>query len=113
MTALADRKPDPERWAGSSSFHGGMLRMVRAIGQRVAEGEAAGPDALTRLREVQETADVATARVVRAMRTQDGGSHSWAEIGTALGITGAAAFKRYGGGESDARRPGGQPAHLR
>lgn len=90
-----------------------ILRCLRKIGVRVASGDLPDIDALVQLREIQAELDEQTALVVRALRSEAGGGHSWAEIGDALGITRAAAFKRYGGAEGDVRRPGGQPSHLR
>lgn len=90
-----------------------ILRCLRKFGPRVASGHLPDIDALVQLRQIQEELDEQTAQVVRALRSEAGGSHSWAEIGAALGITRAAAFKRYGGAETDARRVGGQPSNLR
>ncbi|MGB8019700.1 MAG: hypothetical protein WCF04_00565 [Candidatus Nanopelagicales bacterium] len=90
-----------------------LKRMLRAVGRRIMTGELPDIDALAQLREIQTELDEQTALVVRALRSDAGGAHSWAEIGAALGITRAAAFKRYGGDPADARRQGGQPSHLR
>ncbi len=114
MTAMALRAPaDDERRAGSRQYAAMLKRMLRAHGRRVMSGDLPDIDALAQLREIQAELDEQTAQVVRALRSEAGGSHSWAEIGAALGITRAAAYKRYGGAETDGRRPGGQPSHLR
>lgn len=113
MTAMAVEAADGERRAGTRQYSAMLTRMLRAIGRRVMAGDLPDIDALVQLREIQAELDEQTGQVVRALRSEAGGSHSWAEIGHALGITRAAAFKRYGGAESDVRRVGGQPSHLR
>ena len=114
MTAAIVRPAsDGERSAGSRQYSAMLKRMLRAVGRRVMSGELPDIDALVQLREIQEELDAQTSQVVRALRSEAGGAHSWAEIGAALGITRAAAFKRYGGSESDVRRVGGQPSALR
>lgn len=101
-----------ENGTGTSEYHSFMKRLVRSYGKKAVAGEL-DTDALRQLAEIQVMLDEQIGEVVRALRTEEGGAYSWAQIGEALGITRAAAFKRYGGAETDARKAGGQPLHLR
>jgi hypothetical protein len=110
-TARAAAKAD--KTTGTREFQGMILRCLRKYGPKVDSGQLPDIDALVQLREIQAELDEQTAQVVRALRSEAGGAHSWAEIGAALGIGRAAAFKRYGAAESDVRQVGGQPSALR
>jgi hypothetical protein len=107
-----DTRRTRDNKAGSREYFNFMSRTLKKYAERADAGEL-DIDALDQLRELQGILDERTAEVVRAMRSETGGAHSWAEIGRALGITKAAAFKRYGGAETDVRKPGAQPGHLR
>jgi hypothetical protein len=99
--------------AGTDEYLAFGLRMLRSYGRRAAESGADG-DTLAALAALAAECDRQMAETVRVMRSADGGAFSWAEIGDALGITRAAAFKRWGAMDPpDARRPGAQPSHLR
>lgn len=112
MTTTDTRYKDPERQAGGAKYAAFMKRIARSYGRKALEGEL-DTSALEHLVEAREMIDQQIEQVVRALRTEEGGAYSWSEIGEALGITRAAAYKRYGGSEGDARKPGGQPSHLR
>lgn len=83
-------------------------RAIAAAGERVADGDASS---LRELADLHAAVDAALAEAVARLRNGPY-PHSWAQIGRALGITRHAAMQRWpeAGG---ARRPGGQPAHLR
>lgn len=99
--------------AGSAEYLAFARRVLRSYGRRAVTDGADG-DTLAALATLREEIDAQTRATVHAMRSADGGAYSWQEIGDALGITRAAAFKRYGAGDpASARRPGGQPVHLR
>jgi hypothetical protein len=105
-------RPDRDNRTGSEQYAGFMKRILRSYGKKAAAGDL-DITALEQLRELREMLDGQTAEVVRALRTEEGGAHSWDEIGRALGITRSAAYRKYGGDEADARKPGGQPGRLR
>lgn len=113
MGATKTRRTDSEKRSGTDEYARFVKRCIRAIGRRVMAGDLPSVDSLVQLREIREDVDARTAEVVHALRSEAGGAHSWAEIGEALGVTRAAAFKKYGAAETDARQAGGQPARLR
>lgn len=86
-----------------------MRRMLAAYGRRVASMDIAE---LKGLADFATDADRVLAETVAHLRSEEGGAHSWAQIGDALGITRASAQQRFAhaGG---ARRVGGQPSRLR
>lgn len=95
----------------TASYGAMMRRMLKGYGRRVAGKDIA---------ELKGLADFAadTERVlgetVAALRTEEGGAYSWADIGDALGITRSAAQKRFGKYDTaPARTTGGQPSNLR
>ena len=98
--------------AGTREYFKFMTRLLKKYAEKADEGEL-DVDALAQLRELRELLDERTAEVVHALRSEAGGAHSWTEIGDALGVTKAAAFKRFGAADSDVRTRGGQPGHLR
>jgi len=101
-----------EKQAGTEEYGKFMMRLMRSYGKKAVAGDL-DCTALEQLAEIQVMLEQQTAEVVRALRSEQGGGYSWSQIGDALGITRAAAFKRYGGADTDARKPGGQPLHLR
>lgn len=84
-------------------------RILGALGRRFEDGDCTQ---LRELVEVRSMVETTITEAVRGLRHDPDLPASWADIGEALGVTAQAAQKRYGhvGG---ARRPGGQPAHLR
>jgi hypothetical protein len=98
--------------AGTQAYAGFVQRVLRAYGAKARQGEL-DTTALTQLVELQSLLDDQIADTVRALRSARGGAYSWAAIGEGLGISREAACRKYGGADSDARRPGGQPAGLR
>ena len=101
-----------EKHAGTAVFFEMMTRMPKAYARRAWAGQA-DVDALAQIVEIQRILDEQLHEVVHALRSEQGGAHSWAEIGNALGITRAAAANRFGKADTDARRPGGQPDYHR
>jgi hypothetical protein len=102
-----------EKRTGTDEYHKFTTRMVRSYGRKALAGDL-DTTALEYLSDLQRQVEDQTAATVAALRTEAGGGYSWAQIGDALGITRAAAFKRYAHlCEDDARKPGGQPAHMR
>jgi hypothetical protein len=102
-----------EKRTGTDEYHKFTQRMVRSYGRKALAGEL-DTTALEYLADLQRMVEEQTAATVVALRTEAGGAYSWAQIGDALGITRAAAFKRYAHlCEDEARKVGGQPAHLR
>jgi hypothetical protein len=102
-----------EKRTGTEEYAKFTLRMTRSYGRKALAGEI-DVTALEYLEDLRREVEAQQAATVAALRTETGGQYSWAQIGDALGITRAAAFKRYGHLDSaEARKPGGQPAHLR
>ena len=102
-----------EKRTGTEEYAKFTQRMVRSYGRKALAGEI-DVTALEYLEDLRREVEAQQAATVAALRTETGGQYSWAAIGDALGITRAAAFKRYGHLDStEARKPGGQPAHLR
>lgn len=102
-----------EKRTGTEEFARFSHRIVRSYGRKALAGEL-DVTALEYLEELRQEVEAQTAATVAALRTEAGGQYSWQAIGDALGITRAAAFKRYGHLDTDqARKPGGQPMHLR
>lgn len=99
-----------EKRTGTDEYRAFVRRIVRSYGRKAAAGEL-DTTALEHLEELRQELEAQTAATVRALRCEEGGAYSWAQVGDALGMTPAGAYKRFGG--DGARRPGGQPAHLR
>lgn len=93
----------------NSAYAGFARRIIRAMARRVGAGDIA---ALPELVALRDELDGFIEDAVRDLRSEAGGSHSWAELGDVLGVTRTAAQKRWGhvGG---ARKVGGQPGNLR
>lgn len=102
-----------EKRTGTEEYAKFTARMVRSYGRKAAEGEI-DVTALGHLNDLAALVEEQTAATVAALRSEAGGQYSWAAIGAELGITRAAAYKRYGHLDTaEARKPGGQPSHLR
>lgn len=102
-----------EKRTGTEEYAKFTTRMVRSYGRKALAGEL-DTTALEYLEDLKREVEAQQAATVAALRTEVGGNYSWSQIGAALGITGAAAFKRYSHLDgAEARKPGGQPAHLR
>jgi hypothetical protein len=87
------------------------LFMARIVRNMLKRAEDHSMDTLRSLVTVQKLLDETTYEMVTYLRSEEGGSHSWAQIGGVLGISRQAAQVKFGG--SGARKPGGQPANLR
>jgi hypothetical protein len=74
----------------ADEFGAFVRRVLRAYSRRVADRDVAG---LTGLAQLAADVDAATADAVAQLVA---GGYSWADIGTALGITRQGAFQRYG-----------------
>jgi hypothetical protein len=93
---------------GNYEFGEMTRRMIAAFGRRTAVDVAELPH----LAEMAAEVDKALENAVRGLRSAEGGSYSWAQIGAELGVSAQAACSRWkhvGG----ARQVGGQPAGLR
>jgi hypothetical protein len=101
-----------EKRTGTEQYAAFMKRIVRSYGRKATAGEL-DTTALEQLVELREMLDDQIAETVHALRTSEGGAYSWSAIGDALGMTRAAAYKKFGGADTDARKAGGQPAELR
>lgn len=101
-----------DRAAGTEQYAAFAGRILRSYGRKALEGEM-DPTALAQLVELRRLLDDQITETVRALRSEAGGAYSWAAIGEGLGTTREAACRKYGAAETDARRPGGQPAALR
>jgi hypothetical protein len=84
-------------------------RLMRAYTRRV--GASGDLDAVAEFARLREESEGHLTDMV-AMLRHEPWSYSWAEVGRALGISRQSAQERFAkaGG---ARRPGGQPGHLR
>jgi len=69
-----------------------MGRMVRAYGRRVAAMDVAE---LKGLAEFAEDAERVVGETVAALRSDEGGAYSWADIAKSLGVSRSAAQHRY------------------
>lgn len=99
-----------EKRTGTDEYMKFAKRVLRSYGKRAAEGDL-DVTALEHLADIQAMLEAQTTATVVALRST---GVSWREVGDALGITRAAAFKRYGHLDpADARKPGGQPSHMR
>lgn len=113
-----DRKPTPttsarrkrrKRLYDEAEYGAFVVRAARNFVKRAVDGGSI--DSLRELKNVSDQIDDAISELVRYLRSEEGGSHSWAQVAEVLGITRQAAQQRFGG--EGARTVGGQPAHLR
>lgn len=111
-----------EKRTGTEDYLKFGTRILRSYGRKARAGEL-DTTALEHLAALRAVLDAEEVAMVAALRSEAGGSYSWAQIGDALGLTRTAAFKRYAaqvdalveaGAVAEAgRAPGGQPARLR
>ena len=107
---MATKTMTRENTAGTDTYADFMKRGIRAYTKRAAAGEV-DTETLAQMVALQDQMTQAMTEVVVALRA-DG--YSWAQIAAELGITKAAAYKRYGHLDpAGARKPGAQPGHLR
>lgn len=111
MTSTSARRQDRPDAAGgpkrsNEDVLAALTRLVRAYARRD------GVDVLAGLDELAALVDLGMHDCVARLRSYEGGEHSWAEIGSALGVTRQSAQERFAkaGGT---RLPGGQPSRLR
>jgi hypothetical protein len=99
----------PKRETTDQEYKAMMLRLIRRYACRVEVGDL---QTLTDLVEVLGVLKLAVDVAVAAQRNHPENPASWAEIASTTGLSRSAAQERWGalGG---ARRPGGQPGHLR
>lgn len=102
------RQPSIKKTTDSVAYHDLMVRLARNLSKRVVND---GIDSLHSLAVVARLHEEVMAELVTYLRSEEGGSHSWADIGDAIGIKRQSAQARFGG--EGARTTGGQPAHLR
>ena len=101
-------KKRAKRPTDSSEYCALMVRLAKNLVPRAVDD---GIDSLHSLAVISRMHEEVMAELVKFLRSEKGGSHSWAEIGDALGITRQSAQGRFGG--EGARTTGGQPSHLR
>jgi hypothetical protein len=92
----------------NSDFSKFVARVVRAAGRRVADGDI---DGLSELVALRADLDAAIENAVIGLRAEPH-AQSWGAIAARLGVTRQAAMQRWPQARG-ARRPGGQPSHLR
>ena len=104
---MVDSESTGQERVGNDRYAAMMRRMVAAYGRR------AGYDleSLAELVELQAMMRSTITEAVHQLRSTEGGSYSWAEIGTRLGMTPQGAQQRFGG--PGARKVGGQTADMR
>lgn len=84
---------------------------VKRVGGNGDTGDIAE---LRNLADFATEAELALGAAVAGLRSEAGGSYSWAQIGAELGITRASAQQRFGKYCTESgRKVGGQPTHLR
>jgi hypothetical protein len=99
-----------EKKTGTEQYARFVGNVIKSYGKKAKAGEL-DTTSLTQLAELQAILDAQKVEVVHGLRTL---GYSWQEIGDALGVTKAAAFKKFGESpEGSPRKPGGQPAELR
>lgn len=103
------RRKRPKTATDTVEYFGMMERLTRNVVKRAKSED--GFDALSSLALISRLHESVIEDLVAYLRSEEGGSASWSEIGEALGITRQSAQGRFGG--AGARTPGGQPAHLR
>jgi hypothetical protein len=116
-----------EKKCGTTEYVGAVRRFLRRFGKAAEVGEV-DVTSLEQLVTIREEVEEQMALVVRALRSEAGGSYSWEAIGQALGMTRSAAYKKYGMKDEvqpdgtikrvplpieGQRSVGGQPSHLR
>jgi hypothetical protein len=101
-----------EKSTGTEQYGQFMRRLLRSYGRKAQAGEL-DTVALEQLVALRAELDAQIAQTVTALRSEEGGAYSWAQIGDALGMTRGAAFNKYGQAGEGARKPGGQVAALR
>lgn len=83
---MGDRR---RRYVETIDFLAAVRRMMRAAGRRVADADE---EELAELLAIRDEVDAAIERAVAGWRAQ---GRSWAQIGTAAGMSKQAAFKRW------------------
>jgi CRP-like cAMP-binding protein len=103
-----------EKRTGTDEYVKFATRILRSYARKAQAAEV-DVTALSHMAILAAQVEEQTVAMVAALRSEAGGAYSWAQIGDALGMTRSAAFKRYAHlvEAEGARRPGGQPAHLR
>jgi len=80
----------PKQYTDTADYFHMLRRMVKAAGERLAYAD---PVDLAELVGIEADVHEAVRRAIAGMR---GTGFSWREIGEALGVTGQAAYMRYG-----------------
>jgi predicted metal-dependent TIM-barrel fold hydrolase len=82
-----------KRPTDSSEYLAFMQRLARNMTKRVQDD---GVDALHALGVIAKMHDEVMHELVAYLRSEEGGSHTWADIGEALGMTRQSAQGRFG-----------------
>ncbi len=85
-----------------------LRRAIAAHGRRVADGDI---DALPELEALARSVSAALDEAVAGLRAEPN-AYSWQQLADVLGVSRQAVMKRWPAA-AGARRPGGQPHHLR
>lgn len=110
MSATATPRKRERETYGPDGYDAFARRTIKGLAKRAASGDL---EALTALNDLKAYVDQVAAEIaVPGLRSEEGGSYAYSEIGQALGITRQAAQLRYPNAKG-ARCGGSQPAHLR
>ena len=98
MTTSPDSTPKRQykrkkRPCDSKAYSAFMVTMSRNYEKRAKDD---GIDALYGIAAAQAALNEATANLISFLRSEEGGKHSWAAVGAALGITRQSAQERFG-----------------
>jgi hypothetical protein len=97
---------------GTAEYVAFARRILRSYGKRARVAGELDVTVLEQLVELRAELDAQIEECVVALRTEQGGAYSWAQVAEPLGISRGEACKRFSR-VGAARVAGGQPAELR